>query len=129
MRISAILTLVIATVFLLTPSINSGLWTWFGDAPILTQMIACIISVSMFGVLLGNAIGIRATDIQQRTWRNFGFIASAISVALVMVGMVLIATLTTIPDWFLPTIFMTFAAALFAWVHALLSSPTDRAAK
>lgn len=125
MRISALLTLVIAIVFLLTPAINDGLWDWFWTAPVLTKITSTFLACSIGGILVCCAWDMRLQKVQKRTWRNVAFVASCCAIALVMFGMVLIGTITPVPDWMRAIGFVALFTALIAQVLARLSTDED----
>ena len=125
MRISSLLTLVIAVVFLLTPSINNGLWDWYWTAPVLTKIRSTLLAFSIGAILVRCTWDKRLQEVQKRTWRNVAFVASGCAIALVMFGMVLIGTLTPVPDWMRSIGFVAFFTALIARVLAHLSTDDD----
>ncbi len=128
MRFVALLTLVIATVFLLTPSINNGFWSWLGAAPLFTKFVFLCLSFSTMTILVRCTWDIQAQKIQKRAWRNVAFIATVVTIGLVMLGMVLVATLTPVPDWVFSIAFVALLTAIFAWGHKNLSPHRDAVA-
>lgn len=125
MRISSLLTLLIASVFLLTPSVNDGLWEWFWASHFLTKITSSCLTFAIGGILARCAWDIRRQDIQKRTWRNVAFVASCCAIGTMMFSMVLLATLKPVPDWLQSFGFVTLLTGIIAWVCTRFSPNHD----
>ena len=122
MRMLSLLTLLIAAVFLLTPSVNDGLWDWFWAAHVLTKITSCCLALAIGGILGRCAWDIRLQNIQQRTWRNVAFCCA---IGTMMFSMVLVATLNPVRAWMRSFGFVTLVTGIIASICKRFSPNHD----
>jgi len=116
MGIFSLLTLLLASMFLLTPSVNDGLWEWFWASHVLTKITSSCLALAIGGILARCAWDIRLQNIQKRTWRNVAFVASCCAIGTMMFSMVLFVTLKPVPEWLQSFGVVTLLTGIIAWV-------------
>ena len=118
LRFFALLALASSAIFLSSSSLNGGLWDWLSTAPLLTRLIAIVLTAIGLSFFAINATGLRPKDLELRTWRNIGFLATTAACAVLMVTMTMFAIRTNfVPEWLPVSGFVLFLIGGFGWVH------------